>query len=577
MTKRFVIATAAPLCVLLSCLVFGPVVAAQTVPPAINSISGPATPSGYVEVIGTGFGSTGTVLIDGVPSIVATWTDTRVVAYVPEAARLGSVGVEIRNAAGASNAVTLAVIARVQAGRLRWRLRMDAPYSFVRPAVGVDGTIYTIDVYGRLYAVSSTGALRWIARAAGSKGVAVGQDGTVYTGDENWIKAFAPDGTLKWTFVQSPRAFILLDVAVGPDGNVYAVATEGLGVFSLTPTGSLRWATPEPYRRPIVDYSEIQFGPGVDGRQQLYFAANSHLRAIRLENGAEAFTIGAAVFAVSPFNGTVHYPSASFRADGVLQWQFPEFLNGAPTLGADGVHYATTSMSVPRLFAIDVNGSERWRVVLNDQSYGSDLDPSNRFVVVAGSNTLNYPGVVLAHAASSGARLWRMELPAEETTVFNDWTGLFGFNQYVDSRAAFSATSDTVYLMTAIATGGVVTDRAFLNAIDTTSAVGTPSTLLRSASVQLTGRARRGSVTITGTVRVVDQNRVPIAGAMATVKWTLPNGSTLVQTARTGSTGAATFQVTGGRGFYTLTVTNLARPGYTFDPTNSVLSQTIVW
>ena len=69
--------------------------------------------------------------------------------------------------------------------------------------------------------------LLWQAADAGSKGVDVSIGGsTVYTGNENWIKAYnTVDGSLKWTFVKTPRAFILIDVAVAPDGSVCAVAS----------------------------------------------------------------------------------------------------------------------------------------------------------------------------------------------------------------------------------------------------------------------------------------------------------------------------------------------------------------
>ena len=63
--------------------------------------------------------------------------------------------------------------------------------------------------------------------------------------------------------MQTPRAFICLGVSVGPDGNIYSVGTEGPGVFSLTPAGTLRWQRPEAYDRRIVDYAEILFGPNV--------------------------------------------------------------------------------------------------------------------------------------------------------------------------------------------------------------------------------------------------------------------------------------------------------------------------
>jgi len=43
-------------------------------------------------------------------------------------------------------------------------------------------------------------------------------------------------------------ALFLVGMSVGPDGNIYVVATEGVGAFSLTPVGVLRWQKPEPFR-----------------------------------------------------------------------------------------------------------------------------------------------------------------------------------------------------------------------------------------------------------------------------------------------------------------------------------------
>ena len=59
------------------------------------------------------------------------------------------------------------------------------------------------------------------------------------------IVAVNPNGTLKWKFAQpagTGGGSIIAGPGVGPDGNVYAVAElNGLGVFSLTPEGVLRW------------------------------------------------------------------------------------------------------------------------------------------------------------------------------------------------------------------------------------------------------------------------------------------------------------------------------------------------
>jgi hypothetical protein len=93
--------------------------AAQALP-TINSLSPTsATRSGYVEVLGGGFGASGQLLVDGLPSLTVTWTDTRVAGYVAETAREGTVPVQLVTPAGASSTVTLTVTARAQQGLVK--------------------------------------------------------------------------------------------------------------------------------------------------------------------------------------------------------------------------------------------------------------------------------------------------------------------------------------------------------------------------------------------------------------------------------------------------------------------------
>ncbi len=195
----------------------------------ITSLSANTLPrSGFLEIFGTNFGGNGTVLIGGIAAPVSTWTSTRVIAYVPETAPLATLPVQVVSDAGGSNTVSLAVTTRpAVADHVNWRFRMDGPYSSVRPVIGPDRTIYVIDVFDHLYALTPDGGLKWLVRGAGSKGVAVGADGSIYVASESFIKAFNPNGSAKWTFVQTPRAFICLGVSVGPDGNIYSVGTEG--------------------------------------------------------------------------------------------------------------------------------------------------------------------------------------------------------------------------------------------------------------------------------------------------------------------------------------------------------------
>jgi hypothetical protein len=447
----------------------------------IDSLSESTLPrSGYLEIFGSNFGGSGTVQIDGLAAPVADWTGGRIVAYVPETAGLTSVAVQITNSSGQpSNSLPLNVTARQADGRVRWRLRMNGPYSWPRPVIGPDGTIYAVDAFAHLYAISPDGGLKWVVRGAGDKGVAVGADGSVYVGSEYAIRAFNPDGSEKWTFVEDPYAFILVGISVGPDGNVYAVATEGMGVFSLTPGGTLRWQVPEPYQRLIVSSNEIVFGSN-GGVEQLYFYANRHLRALTLD-GTPVFEIPGGLYqleaartpAIGP-DGSVHTDLDVYSPAGALLWSFPTpypynvFTN--PDVGSDGVHYFGQNLS--QLFALNPDGSQRWHVALDDYVNGPIVDPTNTQLVMGGADTLDHPGFILSTTAANGQELWRVVLPIEDPTVWNPYLDMWGFNQYVDTRARFAADGQTAYVVTATATGDNATSKSFVYSLD--ASVGTP-------------------------------------------------------------------------------------------------------
>lgn len=550
-----------------------------TGPGTIGSLSAATLPrSGYLEILGSNLGGSGTVRIGGFPAAVALWTGTRIVAYVPEAAPLGGVGVQVLTAGGVSNTLPLSVTARQADGRVSWRLRLEGAYSSVRPARGPDGTIYVLDVGFRLYAVRPDGALMWVRRGAGNKGLAVGADGTIYAASESDVKAFNPDGSLKWTFVQNPRAFIMLGLSVGPDGNIYGVGTEGPGVFSLTPAGVLRWTNPELYQRLIVDYGEIVFGPNT-ASGQLYFYANNHTRAVRLDNGGSVFTLsptGQPV--VSPLDATMHAKAGAYSPNGQLLWSFAFPIGGLPVsdpdVAFDGTHYVVNRTT--DLYSLNPHGGENWHVSLPNAVGAPNIDPANSVVVLGSNNTLDHPGFIQGIGVASRREVWRVDLPKEEPAVFNTSTGQLGFNQFVETRALFSADSSAVYLITAIATGGLVQDRSFLYSIVTdASASTTPSPRLRCTGIVLSTRERRGVVLVSGTVKIEDENALPVPGAAVSVTWTKPTGAIVSQTALTDTTGIAKVSITSVRGTYTLTLTSISKTGYIFDAASSVLTQTI--
>ena len=209
------------------------------------------------------------MFIGGIPAPVADWTGTRIVAYIPENAPL-DIAVQVANGAGSSNTLPIAITARSPASNhVNWRFRMNGPYSFVRPALGSDGTVYSIDKFAHLYAMAPDGGLKWLVRGAGDKGVAVGPEerSTLLQkiSSRHIIQTALQNGSLskprapsavrnrsrsgwKYLFRQHRRSWRILFDAIG------YIAVDQPGI----------------YVRPPVDYSEIAIGPN-NGNHQLYF------------------------------------------------------------------------------------------------------------------------------------------------------------------------------------------------------------------------------------------------------------------------------------------------------------------
>lgn len=457
-----------PVALVLGAALPSPAVLAQPSPRIDRLSDASIERSGRLRIFGANFGAergAGLILVDARSAFVTRWSDSEITAYVPEESALGPVGVEVVTAAGASGPASLDVAARRPSGRMRWRFRADAPYVAVRPAVALDGTVYFVDVGGNLYALRPDGGLLWIVAGAGSKGVDVAVDGTVYTGDEDKITAVNPDGSIRWVYEQNPEAFITLGPQVGPDGNVYAVSTEGLGVFSLAPDGRLRWNTPEPYRRLIVDYQELVFGPDPDGaRYQMYFHANDRFARVDPTSGAVTpiFSGGRGQPAVGP-DGFAYVGDnggmASFAPDGTLRWSFLEFpLNAgsAPDVGPDGRLYYVRNLSF--LTVLDTASGAK----LSTYFDGSILDspvvsPDNSVVALTGQPTYGEPGFMKGVSPSDGRLLWRVDLGREN-----------GGFVLPDTRARFSPNGKAAYFGTSLPGGDPSNEYSYVYAIDPT-------------------------------------------------------------------------------------------------------------
>ena len=474
------------------------VAAAAAAQPTITSISPTTAPrSGRLLIQGSGFGTvqgSGHVTVGGLAAPLTRWSDTLIAAYVPEAASIGADSVQVFNSqAAASNLVPITVTSRpAQTGQIRWRFQADGDYIPNRPAVASDGTVYAQDVYGHFYALDSTGGLKWIFNGSDAN-ISLGQDGTIYVGSTRDISALAPDGTVKWRFNQNPAAFLMLGPNVGPDGNIYAVGTQGMGVFSLTPQGSLRWSVPEDYDRPIVTSQEIVFGPAAQSR--LYFHANRHLRGIGL-NGAQLFTYADAVTGGDPqpavgsdgsiytnFSGTSF---GKFDNNGNLLWHIFDFSNvlSTPEVGPDGRVY--DGQNLASLYSINSNGTVLWRYLDSGILFGPIVSPLNDLLLVGGLVTYGQPGFIEA-VSTNGTLLWKQILPPEN-----------GLNIIPMSRARFTPDGQTAYIGTSIA-GQTGIGYSYLYSVQTgSSSTVTLSTLTLNPTTVVGGRTSAGTVTLSG-------------------------------------------------------------------------------
>ena len=412
--------------------------------------------------------------------------------------------------------------------RVKWRFKLAGDYSLHSPGVGADGTVYVSLPDGKLYAIAPNGTLRWIFRAGNGGGVygpvSVGADGTIYvaglvpspsgTGNTGAIFAVTPTGTQSWMF-NATQQLIMAGPNVGPDGNIYAVTRlGGIGLFSLTPQGLLRFSVSGFSERGSVG-EEIAFGSG-----QLYFAFDMVGTGIRASlfaydlNGGKRFQVPDAANnsqpAVGP-NGNVviqTFPSniglslTAYTPAGSVAWSFYEFPGNTeenPDVGPDNAPYTVRNLST--LFALNPNGTVRWRYVDPGIMFQPKVRPANDLLFMGGRITYGQPGFFLA-VGTNGTPLWRVDLPDEP--------GFSPYGQLVPTtRPVFSPDGNTAYGVTDVAGDGASANPySFLYAIDVAPTSNTtPSvTLVATSSTTI---PPGGNVTVQGTFTDPDQGDGP--------------------------------------------------------------------
>ncbi len=329
------------------------------------------------------------------------------------------------------------------AGDVLWRFELsNISGAFV--TVAPDGTIYTAD-QDRLWAINPDGTVKWAFDDAGGAGgfpVAGGgqpvdllPDGRLVVAAGHTMWSLDPAGTVLWSFSWDGGFNNQIDngPSVGPDGNIYATTAVndglGLGAFSLTGDGQLRWQDePDPAliilnashnQRVRFTDSRLVFGflatsgtPSVyaydfDGDQTNYIdytclsspktnslylllAGQCGVQAIDLETDTIVWSVNLGPVNMLPiagsdgvvYSGSWHGPASAISPDGQILWTSPD-VQLQRTLAVSDEHglflYGGENFGQPNWFgAIDTSsGQSLWQVPFETVDGHNELSWSN--------------------------------------------------------------------------------------------------------------------------------------------------------------------------------------------------------
>jgi len=162
----------------------------------------------------------------------------------------------------------------------RWRYAFtDATGTYGSPTLGSDGTVYIGSSGGYLYALSSTGTLKWRFQANGDiyTSVALAADGSLYFATLNGRLYALKDGgtkaTQSWMLTISGGKSITSSIAIAKDGTLYFGGYDHK-LHAVTSTGKGKWT----YALP----NEIRASsPAIDAAGNVYVGCyNGRLYAI---------------------------------------------------------------------------------------------------------------------------------------------------------------------------------------------------------------------------------------------------------------------------------------------------------
>lgn len=463
---------------------------------------------------------------------------------------------------GPAGGTDLAVTSYTEAGAFRWR-------SAVSPTSGTSVGVWV--------AAAPNGDFLAVGHNVNSNGRAIGST----------LVRYAPDGTLRW---RVDLATIVSRLLVDAGGNAYmTIRGFDIQLLKYSPSGVLLWQTGNstgsyisaeslalsPDETDVVlagyviggaTWVTASFSAATGAPNWLATAAEGTGASDVVVDATRVYVTGTGSVGTNRFLTVVAYD----RASGARLWRTDANPPAVSSASGDRIALAPDgSLAVAGqaysggyydwwIVAMDKNGAVRWQARRDRAAIGDEI-PAAVFVLADGTTVVSGSGGpaisdtlgtfmqgVTAGYSPTGTLLWE------------------GFSR----RGSVWAT--------ALPNGTVCATGGYDALITCFTIIVNPSpTVLRSTAIDLSATLLGKKVSVTGNVTVKDGSGAAVSGAVVSATWTSPSGATSAQTATTNSNGIATFSATGGRGTYTLAVGSITKTGYTFDPTNSVLSKSI--
>lgn len=290
---------------------------------------------------------------------------------------------------------------------IKWSIDLTGAY-FSPILTGEDGTVYftgsTAEKGNGLYAVNYNGNYKWVARSQ-DKGLepqdlAIGQDGTLYTGSLSELAVYTAEGKLKWKmddFEGTDPAKYRSAPVIGADGTIFLSAGPVLAYY---PDGSLKWSL----KLSSTGKHTLYLGP--DGT--LYVQGSNELYAIS-PAGTLKWTVPMASMyglAIGP-DGTIYMGvnmSGQLMAigpDGKVKWSYKASIGSKPDVGADGTIYFISKNNV---VALHPDGTIYWESPFKEGPISVTAGPDGQVYV----QTILSEGVSHLHkvTASDGGVAW---------------------------------------------------------------------------------------------------------------------------------------------------------------------------